>query len=72
MRARPFPREILVDQGLADRFVDEQLQPHRLEAAAAESGQALRLRRHAGYDHGYFFVQSFITDHLVHHARQLG
>jgi S-formylglutathione hydrolase len=72
MRARPFPQEILVDQGLADRFLDEQLKPHLLEAAAAASGQRLMLRRHAGYDHGYYFVQSFIADHLAHHARQLG
>jgi S-formylglutathione hydrolase len=72
MRAQPFPQEILVDQGLADRFLDEQLKPHLLEAAAAASGQRLMLRRHAGYDHGYYFVQSFIADHLAHHARQLG
>jgi S-formylglutathione hydrolase len=72
MRKRPFPQEILVDQGLADRFLDEQLKPHLLEAAAGASGQRLALRRHAGYDHGYYFVQSFIADHLAHHARQLG
>ena len=72
MRAQPFPQEILVDQGLADRFLDEQLKPHLLEAAAVASGQRLMLRRHAGYDHGYYFVQSFIADHLAHHARQLG
>lgn len=72
MQARAFPGPILVDQGLADRFLEEQLRPDRLEAAAARSGQALQLRRHPGYDHGYFFVQSFIADHLVHHARRLG
>jgi S-formylglutathione hydrolase len=71
MRAQPFPQEILVDQGLADQFLDEQLKPHLLEAAAAASGQQLTLRRHMGYDHGYYFVQSFIADHLAHHARQL-
>ncbi len=72
MRKRPFPEEILVDQGLADRFLDEQLKPERLEEAAVVSGQRLTLRRHPGYDHGYFFIQSFIADHLLHHARLLG
>jgi S-formylglutathione hydrolase len=72
MRVTPFPREILVDQGLADNFLSQQLLPECLEAAAAESGQALRLRRHAGYDHGYYFIQSFVADHLRHHALQLG
>jgi S-formylglutathione hydrolase len=71
MRAKPFPGEILVDQGLADKFLAEQLRPDRLEAAAAASGQSLRLRKHAGYDHGYFFIQSFVADHLAHHARAL-
>ncbi|MFZ9478313.1 MAG: S-formylglutathione hydrolase [Steroidobacteraceae bacterium] len=71
MRTAAFPREILIDQGLADSFLQEQLLPEHLEAAAAESGQALRLRRHAGYDHGYYFIQSFVADHLQHHARQL-
>ena len=72
MRVTPVPREILVDQGLADNFLSQQLLPECLEAAAAESGQALRLRRHAGYDHGYYFLQSFVADHLRHHALQLG
>jgi len=72
MRAKPFAREILVDQGLGDKFLVEQLKPELLEAAASASGQKLRLRRHADYDHGYFFIQSFVADHLAHHARQLG
>lgn len=72
MRDRPLAREILVDQGLADKFLVEQLKPEMLEAAAAASGQKLTLRRHAGYDHGYYFIQSFVADHLAHHARQLG
>jgi S-formylglutathione hydrolase len=72
MRRTPFPQEILVDQGLADRFLDEQLKPEWLEEAAAVSGQRLTLRRHPGYDHGYFFIQTFIADHLRHHARLLG
>jgi S-formylglutathione hydrolase len=71
MRTKPFDGEILVDQGLADKFLAEQLRPERLEEASAASGRKLRLRRHAGYDHGYFFIQSFVADHLAHHARAL-
>lgn len=64
--------EILIDQGLGDQFLAEQLKPEILEAACKASGQSLNLRRHAGYDHGYYFIQSFMADHLAHHARQLG
>lgn len=71
MRARPHPAEILVDQGSADSFLAQQLKPEALEAAATASGQKLRLRRHEGYDHSYWFIQSFVADHLAHHARQL-
>jgi S-formylglutathione hydrolase len=71
MRQRPFDGEILVDQGLADKFLAEQLQPERLEDAAHAAGQALTLRRHAGYDHGYFFIATFIADHLRFHALKL-
>lgn len=71
MRHKPYPGVILVDQGLADQFLAEQLQPQALEQAAAVSGQALSLRRHQGYDHSYWFIQSFIADHLAHHARNL-
>ncbi len=62
---------ILVDQGLDDAFLEEQLQPERLEAACAESGLQLELRRHDGYDHGYYFIATFIGDHLKHHAALL-
>jgi S-formylglutathione hydrolase len=62
---------LLVDQGEADPFLATQLRPDRLEQACAAAGQPLTLRRHAGYDHGYFFVASFIEDHLAHHARAL-
>ncbi len=62
---------LLVDQGMADKFLVEQLQPERLEAVCAEMGQPIRLRRHDAYDHGYFFIQSFIADHLQHHADAL-
>lgn len=64
--------EILVDQGLADGFLAEQLQPERLEAACRDAGQALKLRRHEGYDHSYYFISTFIADHLQHHAAELG
>jgi S-formylglutathione hydrolase len=63
---------ILVDQGMEDQFLAEQLYPEALEAACAQAGQALELRRHEGYDHGYFFIATFIEDHLRHHAAILG
>jgi S-formylglutathione hydrolase len=68
----PYPGGILVDQGLGDKFLEEQLHPHLLEAACAQVGQALTLRRHAGYDHGYYFISTFMEDHLRHHAQGLG
>lgn len=71
MRRHALPMEILVDQGLDDQFLDSQLHPETLEAAAAASGQKLTLRRHPGYDHSYWFIQSFIDDHMNHHARLL-
>ncbi|KFN42080.1 S-formylglutathione hydrolase [Arenimonas metalli] len=71
VQRRPFGGPILIDQGLDDKFLAAQLQPERFEAACAEAGQALTLRRHAGYDHGYYFIASFIEDHLRHHAAQL-
>jgi S-formylglutathione hydrolase len=64
-------RAILVDQGLADQFLASQLHPERFEAACAAVGQTLVLRRHPGYDHGYYFIQSFVADHLAHHAAAL-
>jgi S-formylglutathione hydrolase len=62
---------LLIDQGEGDKFLAEQLHPHLFEAACREAGQALTLRRHPGYDHGYFFIASFVEDHLRHHARTL-
>lgn len=68
----PYPAGILVDQGLADKFLaDGQLLPEAFEAACAAVGQPLTLRRQPGYDHGYYFVASFIEDHLRHHAARL-
>jgi S-formylglutathione hydrolase len=71
VRQRPFAGTILVDQGLADPFLGDSLRPDHFEAACAEAGQALTLRLQPGYDHGYYFVASFIEDHLRHHAAQL-
>ncbi len=62
---------LLVDQGLSDAFLEQQLLPDRLEKACAEVGYPLTLRRHPGYDHGYYFISTFIEDHLRHHARAL-
>lgn len=62
---------LLVDQGLADKFLTEQLHPHRLEEACAQAGQPLTLRRHAGYDHGYYFISTFMAEHIAHHAKAL-
>jgi S-formylglutathione hydrolase len=68
---RPFPGPILIDQGAGDQFLAEQLLAEKFSAAAAQSGQALNLRMQPGYDHGYYFIQTFIADHLRHHAGQL-
>lgn len=68
---QPFPGTILIDQGEADPFLEAQLKPELFDQACAEAGQPLLLRRHAGYDHSYWFVSSFIDDHLRHHAQAL-
>ncbi|MBR9828235.1 MAG: S-formylglutathione hydrolase [Oceanospirillales bacterium] len=62
---------LLVDQGEADNFLAEQLKPDALQAACAATGHPLELRLQPGYDHSYFFIASFIEDHLRHHARAL-
>ncbi|MEY2920074.1 MAG: hypothetical protein RL261_1379, partial [Pseudomonadota bacterium] len=54
-----------------DKFLAEQLRPELFEDACARSGQQLQLRRHAGYDHGYYFIQSFMPDHMAFHAAAL-
>lgn len=66
------PAPILVDTGLADQFLQRELQPWHLVTAAEKAGQALICREHEGYDHSYWFVQSFVADHLRHHAGLLG
>lgn len=63
---------LLVDQGEADNFLEEQLKPEALEQACEKAGHELTLRRQSGYDHSYFFISSFIDDHLAHHAKALG
>lgn len=62
--------DILIDQGLSDQFYS-QLNPALFQQACQAAGQPLTLREHAGYDHGYYFIQSFIDDHLQFHAVQL-
>jgi S-formylglutathione hydrolase len=66
-----FSGTLLVDQGVADKFLDTQLRPEYLERACRANGQALELRRHPAYDQSYWFIQSFVEDHLRHHARAL-
>lgn len=66
-----FPGTILVDQGTDDPYLTELLRPDLLERTCRDTGQPLELRMHAGYDHSYWFVRSFIEDHLRHHARVL-
>ena len=68
---RAFHSPVLIDQGTADKFLVEQLHPETFAAAARQSGQAFELRMHAGYDHGYYFIQSFVADHLQWHAQAL-
>ncbi len=63
--------EILVDIGAADPFLEEQLRPDLLEAACREAGMKLELRRHPGYDHSYYFISTFMTDHVRWHAERL-
>jgi S-formylglutathione hydrolase len=70
-RNTPFPAGILIDQGLADQFLDAQLNPALFEAACKTAAQPLTLRFHAGYDHGYYFISSFMEDHLAFHKRAL-
>jgi S-formylglutathione hydrolase len=72
VRRQTFPGTILIDQGEADGFLEAQLKPELFDQACAEAGQPLLLRRHAGYDHSYWFITSFIDDHLRHHAVALG
>lgn len=71
LKQQTHPRAILIDQGLDDQFLAEQLSPEVFHDTAKQVGQAIELRLHAGYDHSYYFIQSFIRDHMRHHAHQL-
>lgn len=67
----PDKPEILIDQGLADDFYKTELKPELFQQACEQAGQKLTLRLHKGYDHSYFFISSFIDDHLKFHHQQL-
>lgn len=71
VKARPSQATILIDQGTDDNFLEEQLRPEIFEKACKEAGQPLQLRMQKGYDHSYFFIATFIEDHLRHHAAVL-
>jgi S-formylglutathione hydrolase len=62
------PQPILIDQGMADPWLEQQLNIDQFEQACAQAGQPLTLRRQDGYDHNYYFIASFIADHIRHHA----
>ena len=64
--------DILIDQGTGDQFLEEQLKPEIFEEACRNAGQSLTLRMQDGYDHSYYFIQSFIGDHIRHHSDILG
>ena len=70
----PFTKGILIDQGLSDKFLaEQQLLPEQFEAACKALNQPLTLRRHEGFDHGFYFVASFLEDHLrFHHSCLVG
>lgn len=71
VRRDPYPGQILVDQGTADQFLTEQLRPELFQRACESAGQELKLRMQDGYDHSYYFIQTFAGDHLTHHASVL-
>ena len=69
--ARPSGAKILIDQGEADQFLETHLKPELLATACEAAGPPYELRLQPGYDHSYFFIQSFVDDHLRHHAAAL-
>jgi S-formylglutathione hydrolase len=71
VKAAPEKLPLLVDQGGDDEFLDGQLRPQLLQAAAVAAGHPLRLRMRPGYDHSYYFIASFIGEHIAHHAAAL-
>jgi S-formylglutathione hydrolase len=72
VRAAGWRSPILIDQGTADEFLDVQLRPELFEAACREAGVPLTLRLQEGYDHSYFFIATFVAEHIAHHAKLLG
>jgi len=72
VKVRPSGAKLLIDQGAADHFLEDQLKPDLLVEACEDAGQHFELRLQPGYDHSYFFIQTFIEDHLRHHAAELG
>lgn len=71
IKLRGWKSEILIDQGKEDEFLKEQLKPEEFEEACKESGVALSLRMQDGYDHSYFFIATFIEDHILWHSKRL-
>ncbi|MBF2072631.1 MAG: S-formylglutathione hydrolase [Synechococcales cyanobacterium C42_A2020_086] len=71
VRTTQLDSPILIDQGTADAFLDKQLMPQVFQQACAEAGQPLTLRMQQGYDHSYYFIATFMEDHLRHHAERL-
>lgn len=71
VREHQLASPILIDQGTADKFLHAQLKPELFEAACRESGQRLELRLQPGYDHSYYFISSFMAEHLRFHAAYL-
>jgi S-formylglutathione hydrolase len=71
IQSHSFPSSILIDQGSADAFLRKQLMPELFQAACDRVGQPLTLRMQSGYDHSYYFISTFIEDHIRHHAEIL-
>lgn len=71
VKANPSTHHLLVDQGMDDNFLERELHPHLLAEACEAVGQKITLRKQAGYDHSYWFIQTFMEDHLRHHAEVL-
>ncbi len=71
VKRRRFDGTVLVDQGTADTFLERELRPELLRQACADAGQPLELRMREGYDHSYYFISTFVEEHLRHHARAL-
>jgi S-formylglutathione hydrolase len=72
VRKHKYHGHILIDQGTDDKFIQEQLKPEIFEQACQEVNQSLTLRYQDGYDHSYYFISSFIEDHIKHHVKELG